>query len=146
MAFEVGKTYSRHEISAQLGGSVVSYLPEKNGVVVCGCFKREPRWNPRAPEEVTFGGPAPRVLRAAEIVATQNMPIPIFLYRRDGAWEYVGDYVCTGLNTDREFCATKERENPARGKICGVLTFKIWLTSTPKEKMISAFFKQNRQE
>jgi hypothetical protein len=122
--FEVGKTYSRREISHALGGSIRAHLPTKDGLVVCGCFKREPRWNPGAPAEVTFGKAGGIVQANAEWVSKQTGPIPIFLFRADNAGEYVGLYRCSGYTTDPAVLRRKMEENPARGGIAGVIYFK----------------------
>lgn len=123
MKLEIGKSFSRREISDVLGGGTIPYLPTVQGVVVCGCFKREPRWNPDAPEKIVFG-PGPRVLATAEIVAVQGGPIPVFIYQSPAVWEYVGEYRCTGLETDPKICREEEEANSAREEICGVLQFR----------------------
>ena len=118
--FAVGRTYSRQQISAVLGGSVRSYLPTVGGRVVCGCFKRTPDKNPDAPEKITFGNatrPEP------PLVASQADPIPVFLFRSFRSWEYKGRYRCTGLSTDTELLRREMQANPARGVIAGVLSF-----------------------
>jgi hypothetical protein len=120
---KLGKRYTRRQIATMFGGDVVSYLPNRDGVVLSGCFKREPEWNPGAPDEVVFG-PGPKVLRSAEILAGQDQAIPVFIFRGSAAWEYVGDYQCTGLRTESDTCRSAERRNPDRGKICGLLRFK----------------------
>jgi hypothetical protein len=120
MQFTVGKTYSRREISDALGGSMVSYLPNKDGRIVCGCFKPIPEKNPQAPEKVTIG----RVDRnEPHLVSRQAEPIPVFLFRSRGAWEYMGRYRCTGLATDPDLLRREMQANPARGVIAGVLYF-----------------------
>jgi hypothetical protein len=119
MSPEIGRTYSRREISGMLGGDVRSYLPTKDGYVVCGCFK--PRLNPAAPRRVTFGT-GEKVKRAAELAAKQRQPIPVFLFVRDGAWEYVGAYRCTGLRTDSASLRAASG-HPELGEYQGVLRF-----------------------
>lgn len=119
----VGSCYSRRQISQMLGGSIQLFLPTSGGKVVCGCFKREPRWNPDAPEEVVFG-PGPRVEAVAETISRQREAIPIFMFAGGSTWEYIGDYECTGLQTDRSACQEKMKQNPARGEIKGILYFK----------------------
>jgi hypothetical protein len=120
--FEVGRTYSRREISDAVGGSIRLYLPTNGGRVVCGCFNRAPQYNPGAPEVVTFGE-GEVVERNAELVSQQPDPIPVFISRSGGAWEYVGRYRCTGLSTDPEVLQREMQANPARGVIAGVLYF-----------------------
>lgn len=122
MAFKVGHIYSRPRISEELGGQIRDYLPQKDGRVVCGCFRVEAGYNPGAPTEVTYGE-GPRVQKSAEMVARQTEPVPVFLYRAQGAWEYVGLYRCRGRSTDPEVLRRKMRQNPARGPITGVLYF-----------------------
>jgi hypothetical protein len=118
--FQVGRTYSRQEINAVLGGSLRSYLPTASGQVVCGCFKRTPEKNPDAPEKVTYGD-AGRTEPA--LVASQPETIPVFLFRSFRAWEYRGRYRCTGHSTDPELVRREMQANPARGVIAGVLYF-----------------------
>ncbi len=43
----LNKTYTREEIHEMLGGDMQSYLPHKDGKVVCGCFRLDT--NPDAP-------------------------------------------------------------------------------------------------
>ena len=87
--FTTGKTYSRKEISAALGGSEVEYLPTENKRVVCGCFTLE--HNPEAPD-IVIPGTGRVIQREASVFCGQDYPIPIFIKRRVNAWEYVGDY------------------------------------------------------
>jgi hypothetical protein len=123
MTPEIGKRYSREQINLMLGGETVSYLPMKDGAIVAGCFKPTPRWNLGAPTEVVFGV-RPHVRRAAELVSNQQQAIPVFLFRRDAEWEYVGHYQCCGIRTDAAACRDAERRYPKRGKIGGVLKFR----------------------
>lgn len=55
MPLELGRQYTRQQISELLGGSPQSYLPMADGKVVCGCFVPGPAMNPNAPDEVLFG-------------------------------------------------------------------------------------------
>ena len=89
---------------------------------MCGCFRLDPEYNPGAPEEVTLGE-GPDVQKSAEMVRRQAEPIPVFLFRDHGAWEYVGHYRCCDYRTAPKLLQRKMRENPARGPIKGVLYF-----------------------
>ncbi len=123
MSFRIGNTYSRRQISDVLGGQLQDYLPTCDGRVVCGCFKPEKRWNPDAPGEVVFGS-GPRVERAARLAVATDEPIPIFIFTKSsGSWKYVGDHRCMGVSFRRALCLEKERSNPDRGEIVGVLWF-----------------------
>jgi len=119
MQLKVGKTYSRREISDALGGSIQSYLPTKSGRVLCGCFKPTPRYNPHAPEKITTGG----VGDNARWIAKHKIPIPVFVFRADCAWEYMGEYRCTGMTRNPVVLRREMKKNPARGHIAGVLYF-----------------------
>ncbi len=122
MAFTPGKTYSRKAISAAIGGSTVSYLPKKDGKIICGCFDTRKKYNPEAPDTVTIGRldrPEP------EMVATQKEPIPVFLRSSPGEWKYVGRWKCTGLDTRQETRDKENSKNPSRlHGVQGVLYFK----------------------
>jgi hypothetical protein len=98
-AFTIGQCYTRDQIRAQLGGSAIDFLPRACGVVVCGCFTTE--CNPDAPD-VVIPGTGPVIEESAEIFCSQDFPVPIFLKRRPGAWEYVGDYQVESFKTDQQ--------------------------------------------
>ena len=47
MPFAIGQTYTRQQISAELGGgSVHDYLPNKDGKVLCACLSACPSGSP----------------------------------------------------------------------------------------------------
>jgi putative zinc finger/helix-turn-helix YgiT family protein len=120
--FTVGRRYSREEISDKLGGSRVAYLPFKDGRVVCGCFRPDPEYNPNAPEEILLDE-GPVIQESAKLVSEQQEPIPVFLFKGNCEWEYVGLYRCCGFETDPKLLQRKMQQNPARGVIKGVLYF-----------------------
>jgi hypothetical protein len=92
MKFSLRESYSAEAITSRLGGgSPQSYLPQKNGIVLCGLFNCN--INSRAPKEIDVGS-GPRVQQGAELLSEGRYPIPIFLKQRSRVWEYVGDYVC----------------------------------------------------
>lgn len=122
MQFEIGHTYSKDEISRELGGNFRSSLPTHEGKVVCGCFKKIAQYNPCAPEVVTIGT-KPRVLSAARKLSNQVEPIPIFLFHAQRAWKYMGDFHCARYTEDPVLLQAKMSENKARGPIGGVLYF-----------------------
>jgi hypothetical protein len=125
MSFAIGKRYSRREISNMLGGNMRSYLPTRQGVVVCGCFHRSDKLNPDAPDEIVFGC-GPDVIRGAERVASQRQPIPVFLFKGALAWEYVGNYVCVAIDRSAAAIAYGSRRVPRRnGNVCGILRFEL---------------------
>ena len=97
---ELGKYYTRDEIYEMVGGgSKQSYLPERHGKILCGCF--DPDLNSQAPYEIDAGD-GPVVLVGAKLLAAGGYPIPVFLKRRSNQWEYVGDFVCDGYSDKSE--------------------------------------------
>jgi hypothetical protein len=85
----VNHLYTRQEIAAALGGDEQSYLPHRDGHVVCACVARE--YNPDAPA-VILPGKGPDIVRWAEVFAGQRKFIPVFVKRATHAWQYVGKY------------------------------------------------------
>ena len=72
-----------------VGGGIQSFLPTKNGKVVCGCFS--PDLHPDAPEEVVVAV-GPQREQTAVTAVLQLTSFPIFLKRDSGLWECMGDY------------------------------------------------------
>jgi hypothetical protein len=87
--FGFGLTYTRGEIRQVLGGDLSSYLPHRDGRVVCGCFR--PDLNPDAPD-VILPGRGPKIERWAQVFVTQRHFIPCFVKADTDAWEYVGRF------------------------------------------------------
>lgn len=101
--FQIGSSYTRDEIHAQLGGSKQAYIPTVSGNPVAICVR--PDLNPRAPAEVLCGtGPA--ITRAGAALAAMRLPVPVFLKRSAGRWEYMGMYrVVESFTSGRRFDA-----------------------------------------
>jgi hypothetical protein len=123
MKFRKGETYSRREISDELGGQLQHYLPFKGDKILCGCFRPERRYSPEAPEKVHFGE-GDVVRQSAELMSQQSEPIPVFLCERARKWKYIGLYRCYGYTTEPSLLKQEERKYPERGIIKGVLYFK----------------------
>jgi hypothetical protein len=110
MKLELGKYYSRNEIYGMVGGgSKQSYLPERDGKILCGCF--DPKLNSKAPCEIDAGN-GPKVLGGAKRLAENGNSIPVFLKRKSNQWEFVGDYVSTGFSEDPEDLYPKKQRRP----------------------------------
>ena len=108
MDFIVGHTYARTEISSVLGGEMMSYLPQRDGCIVCGCFVPTQGKDPKAPEEV-LAGTGPVVESKAEMLRVQERAIPVFLERGTNRWEYRGEYVVDRCCNGRAFLQPTER-------------------------------------
>jgi hypothetical protein len=108
MMFENGKTYTREDIHRQLGGDVQSYLPHVGGQVVAACLR--PDTNPDAPR-VILPGTGEGIERSADLLVGQKTPVPTFLKRRSGEWEYVGDFVVERWSQDSAELAEHSRRS-----------------------------------
>lgn len=114
---KLGSSYTRDQISAMVGGGIQSFLPTKNGRVVCGCFKLDQ--NPDAPKEVLVGL-GPQREGSAKTVVLQQTPIPVFVKREVGEWEYIGVYRATRyLHQDHALLADEARAKKA--DVAGIL-------------------------
>lgn len=112
MPFIAGESYTRDYIHEQLGGEKVSYLPQKCGKIVCGCFSWES--NPDAPDVILVGGDdngeGHPVERKAKILEKQAEPIPVFLKRASNHWSFEGYFQVKGTTRDRRFLDEKQRK------------------------------------
>ncbi|QDV39271.1 hypothetical protein [Tautonia plasticadhaerens] len=112
MPFVRGESYTREHIHAELGGETVSYLPQRAGRVVCGCFSQDS--NREAPYEILVGGSDEEgvdrpILKKARQLAKQGGPIPVFLKQGPNAWMYDGHYRVKGVIEDRSYLEGKQR-------------------------------------
>jgi len=87
--FVIGRDYTRGEIHAHLGGSVVSCLPTHDGAIVAACLSKT--FSPRAPEVVLCGRGARTTPVSAQFARQQN-PIPVFLKSASSRWQYRGRF------------------------------------------------------
>jgi 5-methylcytosine-specific restriction protein A len=112
MVFVEGESYTRDFIHAQLGGEKVSYLPQKGGRIVCGCFS--PDLDPEAPYEILVGGTDEDgtegpIVKKARMLSRQEGSIPVFLKRATKEWMYDGHYRVKRLIEDRDYIERKQR-------------------------------------
>src|SRR4051794_12943720 len=111
MPFRVGESYTRDQIHAELGGEKVTYLPQRGGRIVCGCFSQDS--NPEAPLTVLVGDVTEEgdstVLRKARLLCRQGGTIPVFLKEASNRWLYDGDYRCKGFSEDRRLLDQLQR-------------------------------------
>jgi 5-methylcytosine-specific restriction protein A len=112
MVFVEGESYTRDFIHTQLGGEKVSYLPQKGGRIVCGCFS--PDLDPEAPHEILVGGADEDgtegpIVKKARMLFRQDGSIPVFLKRATKEWMYDGHYRVKRLIEDRDYIERKQR-------------------------------------
>jgi hypothetical protein len=113
--FNRNRVYSRAEIHAELGGSVQSYLPTVDGVVVAGCFRRDT--NPEAPA-VVLPGNGPIIRKSAEAFAGSHRAVPVFMKERIGEWRYVGNYRVSRLSADESEIRTHAKRTGREDVSC----------------------------
>jgi hypothetical protein len=87
--FSLKHFYTRRQISDQVGGDLQSYLPLKDGRVVCASLRSD--LNPDEPKIILVGN-KPKVKYSAELLCNQSSPIPLFIKRDKNKWEYIGLY------------------------------------------------------
>ncbi len=121
MSFVIGQVYTRDEIHQALGGETVTYLPQRDKQIVCGCFIPAHRKNPNAPDEVLVGR-GPLVEKKAEMLCSQGGAIPVFLKRAPKQWEYRGEYQVEGYSRSPSRLRQKAAEAGRSG-----LTMVFWL-------------------
>jgi hypothetical protein len=100
--FEKGKSYTREEIHAVVGGNKHSYLPRKKGKVVAACLR--PDLNPDAPHIILCNS-CPPERTAGEQLARQGGVIPVFLKENTSSWKFQGLFRVVGSETHPEACA-----------------------------------------
>jgi hypothetical protein len=110
----IGETYRRKEITAELGGSMIDFLPMVNGKVVCACLREE--LNPSAPK-IILAGFGPQREKSAAILSKQFGEIPVFIrWENESEWEYVGDFEVEKSSTNsKEIKELDNRKNPKGG-------------------------------
>ena len=90
MPFIKGQTYTRQQISEIVGGgSVQTYLPQKDGRVLCACLSQS--YSPEGPQ-VVLVGQGPGVQQDAELFFRQAQAVPVFFKKVANQWEYAGDF------------------------------------------------------
>lgn len=112
-----GSVYTLRQIAATLGGETQSYLPQRDGRIVCGRFT--PEMNNGLPYEVLVGD-LPRVRQKAQLLARQTEPIPVFIKQGPDRWRFHGRMRCTGFLVDRALVRERERDSGRTG-LAGVL-------------------------
>ena len=84
---KIGKTYTRAEIAAKLGGSTRIFAPFSNNRITCICLDLEK--NPTAPKIILpKGGPLRE--KMINLISQSVVPLPVFIKRGNKAWEYIG--------------------------------------------------------
>lgn len=119
--FRRGRHYTRREIHDHLGGgSLQTYLPSKEGHILCACLRLDT--NPDAPE-VILPGTGPGIEEAARRLRRQRGPLPVFIKAGSGAWRFEGMYEVEPKRWTQDDIDTHSRRS-GRTDITSV----IWMT------------------
>jgi len=114
--------YKRADIQAFCGGEPQTYLPQKNKIILAGCFAVE-KMNPDAPYEIQAGN-LPKVAQKANLLASQPSTIfPVFLRKSESTTEYyyVGDFKCVRQSKSPQDIAKAEGKSGRKGKLSCLL-------------------------
>lgn len=117
-AFKRGAVYSLDGIASVVGGERQSYLPQKEGTIVCGRFTRD--MNPKAPYEVIVGD-LPRVAAKARLLVEQGGSIPVFVKEAPNEWRFHGFMAPARFATDRRTVEAKAKAAGREDPIAGLL-------------------------
>ncbi|MGA3209525.1 MAG: hypothetical protein ABSE05_17085 [Syntrophales bacterium] len=84
--------YTRADIQHMVGGEMQTYLPQRDGIILAGCFTID-KMNPSAPAEVQAGN-LPKVAAKAILLSQQpNTRFPVFLkQKRSNRYYYFKGY------------------------------------------------------
>jgi len=120
-AFKKGAVYTLDDIASVVGGERQSYLPQKEGRIVCGRFTLD--MNPWAPHEVLVGD-LPRVAAKAKLLVEQGGSIPVFIKQAPNEWRLHGWMTPARFITDRRSVDSKAKAAGRDDAIAGVLVLR----------------------
>lgn len=111
MKLEKNQKYTRTQIKDIVGGELQTYLPQKNKIILAGCFNLE--LNPDAPNQIQ-AGIGPIISKKAFLLSQQPETIfPVFLKDKENNKEYVyiGNYKYKPNTITNDPSKIKEAEN-----------------------------------
>lgn len=115
--FRKDSEYTRKEIHRQIGGGIQSCFLRHNGGVVGICFV--PSKNPRAPSSIYVGRGSSKE-RAAEILASSRIVVPVFSKQEPNAWKHVGNFRAIAYSQNTSEVGSARAES-GRKDIVGIL-------------------------
>lgn len=119
--FDKDVPYRRAQIQKLVGGEIRTYLPQKGGQILAGCFSAE--MNPNAPKEI-FAGNLPKVVTKAELLGNQRgNAFPVFIRQKNTERDYYfhGYYRCIGITNDQKAIAEAEALSERYGQLSYIL-------------------------
>lgn len=119
--FDSNKKYTRTDIQQARGGEIQTYLPQKDFIILAGCFNRQS--NPDCPTQIQAGS-LPKVIEKAKLLKSQPETIfPVFTKEteNDKYYTYVGHFKCESASNDKELIQEAESKSGRYGKISYLL-------------------------
>ena len=120
--FKTGIPYTRTEIQKLIGGGEIqSYLPQRKGLILAGCFSAE--MNPDAPS-IIQAGKLPKVKAKAELLSRQPKTIfPVFLKAKMSSRDYLfqGYFKFKGITNTEAAIAEAELRSGRHGELAYVI-------------------------
>ena len=119
--FEFDKDYTRTEIQQLIGGEIQTYLPQKNKIILAGCFNRE--LNPNCPYEIQAGSKNKVAQKAALLISLPHIEFPVFIKETKSSkyYRFDGIYRCVGGTSAAEALAEAEQRSGRSGELSHVL-------------------------
>src|SRR5690349_6135814 len=84
LMFVLGRLYTARDINRQVGGSLQSYLPHRDGRILAA--RLDPKLNPDAPD-IVLPGTGPVIEGAARLFLRQKDAVPTFVKQSPGEFE-----------------------------------------------------------
>lgn len=114
--------YTRTDIQAMVGGELQTYLPQKNKVILAGCFTKGDM-NPEAPNVVQVGN-VPKVVAKAVLLSQQPetvFPVFVKLRQSEKTYRFCGNYRFQSLSDDPNEIRAAEHASGRKGQLAFVL-------------------------
>jgi hypothetical protein len=115
--YDVSKKYTRTEIMGLVGGEIQTYLPQKEGIILAGCFNLE--LNPDCPIQIQAGN-AEKVKKKAELLIGQpDTVFPVFVKetQKDSLYRYIGLFRCISGTSESSILSEAEAKSGRYGKL-----------------------------
>ncbi|MFV5215926.1 hypothetical protein ACLIIZ_19565 [Azonexus caeni] len=117
--------YTRTEIQAMCGGELQTYLPQRNKIILAGCFTLE-KMNPGAPREIQVGR-ASKVIGKANLLSRQpDTRFPVFVKRRrvDTKYYFKGYFRFESISHSPAVIADAEARSGRQNELSCVIVLK----------------------
>jgi len=117
--------YTRTSIQEMVGGELQTYLPQKNKIILAGCFTQD-AMNPGAPDVVQVGN-LPKVVAKAVLLSQQPETVfPVFVKQRksEKTYKFSGYYRFVSLSKNPEEIRAAELASGRADELAFILRLK----------------------